>query len=129
MSPIQIRKDLVDYFHSNFSDAPVVYDNSQLPASLRDQPHVAFSVKFTTSRTIIRGSGTETRYHGYIEAYCKTKALTGSNRAFEMASNVASLMERKRIGSITTRQSEIDVVRNNREYYIVAAIIPFVTSI
>lgn len=116
------------YWRDNFTTLPTEYPNSAFPDNLRDKPYVSFDINFVNGTSVIVGEGTKTRHWGNIFITIRVPVSSGNRTAYNIATEVLELLERKRIGSVTTRAGTIDDLSRPREQWGVMVTIPFVTS-
>lgn len=128
MNVLEIRDELIKYWRDNFTTTPTEYPNSPIPDTLKDKPYVSFEIDFVNGQTVIQGDGTVTRHWGNIFIIIRVPVSSGSRAAYSLADEALRLMERKRIGSLTTRAGTIDDLSRPREQFGMLVSIPFNTS-
>lgn len=130
-SPLEIRDALVGYWHQNFTSYPTEYANTPLPDSAKDGPFVSFDIRFTTSETIFKGTAlgsTITRHRGIIFIEIRRQPLSGNRESYKIATDVCDTIERKRIGSVVTRNASLQELRFDDQYSLLVVEVPFLTS-
>lgn len=124
---LYIKDTIHQHWFSNYFETPTEYENSRFNGD-RSQPFVSLSIGFGKSFSIIKGDGTKTRHTGMIRVKIRIPIITGTKRAYELADIAADLLERKRIGTVTTRQASLHEVGTDDEYFILVVSVPFLDS-
>jgi len=122
-----IKDTLTQHWFDNYSETETEYENIKFVGD-RSQPFVKFSVGFGKSFSIIKGDGTKTRHTGMVRVTIRVPVLKGTKEAYRLADISADILERKRIGTVTTRQASLHEVGVDDEYFILVVSIPFLDS-
>lgn len=127
---LTIKQAIIDQWHTNFAPTaptPTEYHNVTFKGN-RENPYVQFLILFGKSESIICGDGTQTRHNGMIKVNILVPLLTGSNLAYELADDAAAALERKRFGTVTTRNASLTEGPISTENYSLILTVPFVDS-
>ena len=125
LTPLEIRDTLVNYWYTNYNYTPTVYQNSTQPDDVNTQnPFVLFSIRFEDSETLYKG-GTISRYHGFISTHVRSPLMSGNRKAYEIADEVASVLNLKRIGTIVTNSSIVGLSGEIDGYFTLPINTPF----
>lgn len=122
-----IKDQIITQWRDNYSETETEYTNLDFKKD-RTEPFVRLSIQFGKAFSILKGAGSITRHTGLIHVTIRTPVLSGTNRAYELADIAADILERKRLGTVTTRQSALYEVGVEDEYFTLVLSVPFLDN-
>lgn len=132
MKPSEIRSAFMGYWNTNYSETPTQWPNINFPEENKKDVFVCFDITHTGGRTVLKGTGNQTRYSGVLFIDVKVPMMSGTKRAHEIADIVVDLLARQRITyngkDVVTDAPELHRDGENDEYYVIPISVPFKTT-
>ena len=129
----QIRENIIRHIDQEFQGVLSYSVSPENYTGDKTEGWVEFDFDFGRSSTVYKGGGSATRHTGVIYASVRVPLLrvgphlTGSAKAFELAEQVLSGIERKRLNGsfVVALAGSLDLDGPVDEYYFIELSIPF----
>ena len=116
------------YLASNYTLTDIEYDNTPYTPT-KGVPYVYPTVTNTSSRSVLKGVGSLTRYEGKLRFYIYTPLRSGTRESYTIADTLIDLLERNRIApELTTRQAHYYPANPVGEFHRLVVEIPYILN-
>lgn len=127
MTPLEIRNTLLSHLNTNYSTTPVEYENIKFTGD-KDEAFISFAFLLGKSFSVIKGTGNITRHTGMVSIIVRAPVLSGSKTAYTLGTEILTLFERERLGSLVFRAGTVYPIKMEDEYYNLRVVVPFTTT-